>query len=614
MTEKKNDKKTSVWKSIRNGLFFAIGMIFIAYAFKVTQVDLSDFRQETRVASRTRVIRALANPEVFEYKQVEVVVNIPIYLPCPASGAPEAVEPDTTQAYLVAPTCGDLGETITVEGFNFAPGSTGPIGFVPKNDPNYELSLVKGQFEVDENGHFTFEFPLPNDRASDDVQYIRVVARQNVGAPLLTQNAKDTWDKIIETVFMAFLATLIGTILAFPISFLAARNLMVNVKSPLTSMALNIIGWPAGIAVGGLLARWLMKISDLQVAGVWFDVGGVVVGSVVIWFLARWALLASADENAKLGKRILRILALLVSALLLVYAIYDLASLGIKAGEALLPKLGAFDFLANFILQFSDIMHTIMILIVALVVGGTVSSLLGRVGQRMSEHVSAAPLRIINALFSGIAIATLFVLVGALIDWLYQVDNNAYVYTIPGIVGGVLGILLALFTKPKASLPVGMVVYFIVRTILNAVRSVEALVMAIVFAIVVGMGPFAGVLALGLHTVVSLAKLYSEQVESIMAGPLEAIEATGANRLQTIVYAVIPQIIPPYISYTMYRWDINVRMSTIIGFVGGGGIGLLLQQNINLLNYRSASTQMIAIAVVVAAMDFISSKLREKTV
>jgi phosphonate transport system permease protein len=138
--------------------------------------------------------------------------------------------------------------------------------------------------------------------------------------------------------------------------------------------------------------------------------------------------------------------------------------------------------------------------------------------------------------------------------------------------------------------------------------------MVIVFAVWVGIGPFAGVLALALHTIASNAKLYSEQVEGIMAGPLEAVTATGANRLQTIIYAVIPQIIPPYISYTMYRWDINVRMSTIIGFAGGGGIGFLLQQNINLLNYRAASAQMLAIAVVVASMDYVSSKLREKAI
>jgi phosphonate transport system permease protein len=103
-------------------------------------------------------------------------------------------------------------------------------------------------------------------------------------------------------------------------------------------------------------------------------------------------------------------------------------------------------------------------------------------------------------------------------------------------------------------------------------------------------------------------------VESISTGPLEAVRATGATRLQTVVYSVVPQIVPPYISFTMYRWDINVRMSTIIGFAGGGGIGFLLQQNINLLQYRAAAAQMLAIAIVVASMDYLSSRLREHVV
>ena len=148
----------------------------------------------------------------------------------------------------------------------------------------------------------------------------------------------------------------------------------------------------------------------------------------------------------------------------------------------------------------------------------------------------------------------------------------------------------------------------------NVLRAVEPLIMAIVFVVWVGIGPFAGALALGFHTIAALAKLYSEQVESIASGPLEAIRATGANRLQTVVYAVVPQVIPPYISFTMYRWDINVRMSTIIGFVGGGGIGFLLQQNINLLNYRAAAAQILAIAIVVSAMDWLSSKIRQRYV
>ena len=162
--------------------------------------------------------------------------------------------------------------------------------------------------------------------------------------------------------------------------------------------------------------------------------------------------------------------------------------------------------------------------------------------------------------------------------------------------------------------PVTMIIYFVVRTILNVLRSVEPLIMAIVFVVWVGLGPFAGVMALAIHSVAALGKLYSEQVESIDPGPIEAITATGANRLQTIVYGVVPQIVPPYIAFTIYRWDINVRMSTIIGFVGGGGIGFLLQQWIRLLDYNAAGTAVWAIAIVVAALDYISAIVREKVV
>ena len=185
---------------------------------------------------------------------------------------------------------------------------------------------------------------------------------------------------------------------------------------------------------------------------------------------------------------------------------------------------------------------------------------------------------------------------------------------IPAAVGALLGGLLSFRVGPKDLLPIGTVIYTIMRTLLNAIRAIEPLIYVIIFVVWVGIGPFAGALALALHTIAALAKLYSEQVESISPGPLEAVTATGATRVQTIMYAVVPQIIPPYISFTMYRWDINVRMSTIIGFAGGGGIGFLLQQNIRLLDYRAAAVQMLAIAIVVASMDYISSALRKRFV
>ncbi|MGQ9629132.1 MAG: phosphonate ABC transporter, permease protein PhnE [bacterium] len=162
--------------------------------------------------------------------------------------------------------------------------------------------------------------------------------------------------------------------------------------------------------------------------------------------------------------------------------------------------------------------------------------------------------------------------------------------------------------------PVGTGIYYIVRTILNILRSIEPLIMAIIFAVWVGIGPFAGVMALAVHSVASLGKLYSEQIESIDTGPIEAIMATGATRLQTIVYGVIPQIVPPYLAFTIYRWDINVRMSIIIGAVGGGGIGQPLFQYIGLLRWRSAGMVLWLVVTVVWLMDYASAKLREKII
>ncbi len=162
--------------------------------------------------------------------------------------------------------------------------------------------------------------------------------------------------------------------------------------------------------------------------------------------------------------------------------------------------------------------------------------------------------------------------------------------------------------------PWGAVTYYLVRLVFNILRSVDTLIWAVIFVVWVGIGPFAGVLALTLHSVAALAKLYSEAIESIDPGPIEAITATGATRLQTIVYAIVPQVIPPFIAFTIYRWDINVRMSTVVGLVGGGGIGYILIQYINLLQYRRAAVAMWAIVVVVSSMDYLSGYVREKVV
>ncbi len=155
------------------------------------------------------------------------------------------------------------------------------------------------------------------------------------------------------------------------------------------------------------------------------------------------------------------------------------------------------------------------------------------------------------------------------------------------------------------------IIYNIVRITANFSRSIEPLIWAIIFSVWVGIGPFAGMLALMVHTVASLTKQYSEQIEDIDNGPIEAIEATGAHPLQVIYYGIIPQIVLPFLSFTIYRWDINVRMATIIGLVGGGGIGTMLMQFQGLAQWHEVGLIILMIALVVWVMDYISARVRE---
>src|SRR5215207_308806 len=125
---KDNRKKASLWKSLQLGLVVLAGLLVFAYGFQITRVDLEDLRSERRQESLVRVMRALARPEIFAYEQAEEVINSPIYVPCPVTGVPSVPKPDTTGPYVViTPGCANAGESVQVEGFNFAPNTTGPL-------------------------------------------------------------------------------------------------------------------------------------------------------------------------------------------------------------------------------------------------------------------------------------------------------------------------------------------------------------------------------------------------------------------------------------------------------------------------------------------------------
>ena len=160
--------------------------------------------------------------------------------------------------------------------------------------------------------------------------------------------------------------------------------------------------------------------------------------------------------------------------------------------------------------------------------------------------------------------------------------------------------------------PVTAALYVVVRLIFTIIRSIDVLIVVIICAVLLGIGSAAGVVGLAFHNVGVLGKLYSEAIEGIDPGPLEAVTATGANRLQVIWTAVIPQVVNPYISFTIYRLDANVRLAPILGLVGGGGIGILLFQSINLLQYGAAGLIIFMIVITVAAMDFASAQIRKR--
>ena len=182
-----------------------------------------------------------------------------------------------------------------------------------------------------------------------------------------------------------------------------------------------------------------------------------------------------------------------------------------------------------------------------------------------------------------------------------------------GIVFAIPASFLAARNLMYGTLPT-RIIYYVTRFVMNVARSIEPIIWAVIAAVWVGLGPFAGVIALTIHTIAALGKLYSEAIESIQPGPIEAISATGATRLQVIVYAIVPQIIPPFLSFTIYRWDINVRMSTIIGFVGGGGIGQILFQWINQSRWSAAGMAVWLIAITVSVLDYASGELRKRFV
>jgi len=203
-------------------------------------------------------------------------------------------------------------------------------------------------------------------------------------------------------------------------------------------------------------------------------------------------------------------------------------------------------------------------------------------------------------------------------DWSYL--TTIWMPTVETIEIAIWGTLLSVFLAVPLGFMAALniaphrIVFEFSRFALNALRGVSELVFALVFVSAVGLGPFPGVLALALHNAGMLGKFFAEAIEAVDPGPVEALKATGATWSQGIVYAIIPQIIPHYVTYTLYRFEVSIRSATVLGLVGAGGIGFHLISSIRLFDYQTTSIILITIVLLTAITDFVGTKIRARII
>ncbi|MEE9216750.1 MAG: hypothetical protein V3U32_04870, partial [Anaerolineales bacterium] len=283
------------------GVIMTVVVVY-AFGFSVTDVNFETTRDEVRLTQLTRILRALAHPDILEYEQIEQDVELAFHLPCPQGSAPP-IDVDTRGAYIVVtPACAGPRDTVTIEGFKFLPNTSGPVNFIAQSGVKLQL----GSFKTDSRGYFSITGKLPNRQPIEEAQTIRATARQNVGAPRISRTGGLVFEKIVETVFLALLATTFGAILAIPLSFLAAQNLMSEIRSPLTSVSLTLLGWPIGIGIGGAIAVQIGRLAESILGDTAFIAGGVVLSTLAIGLASVSTLPRQTERLSGVSARLVR--------------------------------------------------------------------------------------------------------------------------------------------------------------------------------------------------------------------------------------------------------------------------------------------------------------------
>jgi phosphonate transport system permease protein len=184
------------------------------------------------------------------------------------------------------------------------------------------------------------------------------------------------------------------------------------------------------------------------------------------------------------------------------------------------------------------------------------------------------------------------------------------------LLGTTVAVVFSLLLTPLAARNISphRAVYEAARALIGVTRAVPDLIFALIFVTAVGLGPFAGVLALAVHSIGTLGKLFAEAVEDMDMGPVDAMRVSGASRLQVFVHAILPGVAPTFVSLLLYRFDVNVRSSLVLGFVGAGGIGFLIFDSMQLFQYREVFTELAVVLALVLVVERVSTLLRARIV
>lgn len=537
-------------------LLGSIGLLILGT--RVTQVDLPKALREYK--DTQVILRRIVWPwqAAFVYETDDVTAEADIQAPCP----PDAVPPAVNEAkedepwIIVTPTCGELSLR----------DQQGDI------ELGTELTIQGGNFRPDESARIQWQNPIGDPftpRGVGDAEF-------PVGPDGTFETTLYIPDVTIPSTAAGAQIHQMTVVQSGPASFTGelSREMKLSLQQMLVTIMMGLMATFVGILLAlpfsFLAARNLMSSVRSTVEGFVGGVAGLALGAYLGNRLASTiAAQIGGLEQSPVQTTLLYFVLVLGGAILF----YQLAASSLEwMAKRALPE--------------------VVSLLISILGLGAIGAV---VGYFLGRGFANGILGIVYADAFVDSLSTQSSLIGAAIGT-----------AILGYQGYRIG--------PQGEVTVGQFLYIIVRTMLNIVRSIEPLIWALVGIIWVGPGPFAGFIALTLHTIAALGKLYSEAIESIDPGPIEALQATGANRLQTIVYAVIPQVLPPFISFTIYRWDINVRLSTIIGLVGGGGIGFLLIQWIRQFQYSNAGIAVWLITITVAALDFISAEIRERFV